>query len=97
LGSQYPEILIPLKQTLFLEITRSHSEPYQGNRVIFHVTNQIWAKVQAFLYEQLQYFHIISLVECLTLWDKFKVNSTLDIEENDEHCLHLWFQHASSL
>jgi len=30
---QYPEIFIPLRQTLFLEIARTHSEPNQGNRV----------------------------------------------------------------
>jgi hypothetical protein len=28
----------------------------------------------------LQYFHIISLADCLALWNEFKVNSTLDIE-----------------
>jgi hypothetical protein len=30
---QYPEMFIPLRQTLFLETARSHSEPNQGNRV----------------------------------------------------------------
>jgi hypothetical protein len=30
---QYPEILVPLKQTLFLETPRNHSEAYQGNGV----------------------------------------------------------------
>jgi hypothetical protein len=29
------------------------------------------------------------------LWNEFKVNSTLDIKDSDEHCLHLWFRHAS--
>jgi hypothetical protein len=33
-------------------------------------------------------FHVMGLVECLALWNEFKVNSTLDIEESDEHCLH---------
>jgi len=37
----------------------------------------------------LHYFHIISLVDFLVLWNEFKVNNTHDIEENDEHCLHL--------
>jgi hypothetical protein len=40
-------------------------------------------------YTQLQYFHVISLVDCTALWNEFKVNNTLDIEESDEHCLHL--------
>jgi hypothetical protein len=43
----------------------------------------------------LQYFRIISLVDCLTLWNEFKVNNTLDIEKIDDHYLHLWFRHAS--
>jgi hypothetical protein len=30
---QYPEISVPLKQTLFLERARSHSESNQRNRV----------------------------------------------------------------
>jgi hypothetical protein len=30
-----------------------------------------------------------SLVECSALWNEFKVNNTLDIQESDEHCLHL--------
>jgi hypothetical protein len=30
---QYPEIFIPLKQTLFSETARSHSEPNNGNMV----------------------------------------------------------------
>jgi hypothetical protein len=30
---QYPEIFVPLRQTLFLETARSHSEPNQRNRV----------------------------------------------------------------
>jgi hypothetical protein len=29
------------------------------------------------------------LVDCLALWNEFKVNSTLDIEECDKHCVHL--------
>jgi hypothetical protein len=37
----------------------------------------------------LQYIHRINLVDSLTLWNEFKVNSALDIEENDEQCLHL--------
>jgi hypothetical protein len=37
----------------------------------------------------LQYFHIISLIDCFSLWNEYKVNSTLDTEESDEHCLHL--------
>jgi hypothetical protein len=32
---QYPEIFVPLRQTLFLETVRSHLEPDQGNRVGF--------------------------------------------------------------
>jgi len=27
--------------------------------------------------------------------NELKMNSTLDIKENDEHCLHLWFWHAN--
>jgi hypothetical protein len=38
--------------------------------------------------------HIISLVDCLVLWNEFRVNSTLNIEESDERYLHLLFQHA---
>jgi hypothetical protein len=30
---QYPETLVPLRQTSFLETARSHSEPNQGNMV----------------------------------------------------------------
>jgi hypothetical protein len=30
---QYPEIFVRLRQTLFLKISRSHSEPNQGNGV----------------------------------------------------------------
>jgi hypothetical protein len=30
---QYPEIFVPLKQTLFLETATSHLEPNKGNRV----------------------------------------------------------------
>jgi hypothetical protein len=41
----------------------------------FHVTTSI--------------FHIISLVDCLALWNEFKVNNTFDIKESDHHCLHL--------
>jgi hypothetical protein len=37
----------------------------------------------------LQYVHIMSLNACLALCKEFKVYSTLDIEESDEHCLHL--------
>jgi hypothetical protein len=33
--------------------------------------------------------HIISSVDCLALWNAFKVNSALDIEESDEYCLRL--------
>jgi hypothetical protein len=37
----------------------------------------------------LLFFHILSLIECLALWNEFKVNSALDIEESDEHYLDL--------
>jgi len=37
----------------------------------------------------LQYFQIIKLVDWMALWNKLKVNNTLDIEESDEHCLQL--------
>jgi len=30
---QYLEVFVPLRQTLFLETARSHSEPNQGNKV----------------------------------------------------------------
>jgi len=33
----------------------------------------------------LQYFHIISLVDCLALWNEFRVNNNLNIEESNEH------------
>jgi hypothetical protein len=36
----------------------------------------------------LQYFHIMSLIDCLAFWNEFKVNSSLNIEESDEHRLH---------
>jgi len=36
-----------------------------------------------------QYFHTVSLIDCLALWDEFKINNTFNIEESDEHCLHL--------
>jgi hypothetical protein len=29
------------------------------------------------------------LIDCLALWDEFKINNTFNIEESDEHCLHL--------
>jgi hypothetical protein len=35
------------------------------------------------------YFHIVSLVDSFTLWNKFKVNNALEIGESDEHYLHL--------
>jgi len=38
---QYPEIFVPLKQTLFLETARSHSEPYQGIGWVFHFSSRI--------------------------------------------------------
>jgi hypothetical protein len=31
---QYPEILTPLRETLFMERARSHMEPHQGKRVM---------------------------------------------------------------
>jgi hypothetical protein len=31
----------------------------------------------------------IGSVACLALWNKFKVNNTLVIEESDEHSFHL--------
>jgi hypothetical protein len=43
------------------------------------------------LTKAIQYFHIISLVECLALWNEFKVNNTLDIKQSDEQCLHYDF------
>jgi len=33
----------------------------------------------------------------MTLCNVFKVNNTLDIEENEEHCFHLWFWHVNFL
>jgi hypothetical protein len=33
----------------------------------------------------------------LALYTKFKESSTLDVEESDEHFLHLWFRHAISV
>jgi hypothetical protein len=41
------------------------------------------------LMKPLKYFYIISLFHCLALWDEFNVDNTLDIEESDEHCLHV--------
>jgi hypothetical protein len=32
-----------------------------------------------------QYFHIIIWVDCVALWNEFKVNSTLDVEQIHEH------------
>jgi hypothetical protein len=37
---QYPEIFVPLRQTLFLETATSHSEPNDGNRGVLHFSNQ---------------------------------------------------------
>jgi hypothetical protein len=37
----------------------------------------------------LQCFHVISLVGYLALWNEFKVNDTLDIEESDGNFHHL--------
>jgi hypothetical protein len=37
------------------------------------------------------------LVDCLAFWNEFKVNNILDIEESDEHCLHLLFRHLTFL
>jgi hypothetical protein len=48
-----------------------------------------WAKVQALFLRTTSRNHIMSLVDCLALWNEFKVNNTLDIEESDEHFLHL--------
>jgi hypothetical protein len=31
---------------------------------------------------------MISLVDCLALWNEFKINSAVDIEKSDENCLH---------
>jgi hypothetical protein len=52
-----------------------------------------WAKVQAFFYAQI---HVTTSLfphnkfgYCLALWNEFKENNTLDIEESDEHYLHL--------
>jgi hypothetical protein len=52
-----------------------------------------WAKVQAFFYEHL---HVITSIFPHKLGLRFglmifKVNSKLDIEKYDEHCLHLRF------
>jgi hypothetical protein len=33
------------------------------------------------------HFIHISLVDCLALWNEFKVNNTLDTEDSNEHCL----------
>jgi hypothetical protein len=42
-----------------------------------------WAKVQDFskhsFMKPLEYFHIMSLVDSLALWNEFKVNNNLDI------------------
>jgi hypothetical protein len=50
-----------------------------------------WAKIQAFFNAQLHVtatvFKITSLVDCLALWNEFKVNDALDIEESDERCI----------
>jgi hypothetical protein len=47
----------------------------------------IWPKFKAFsmhsFTQPLQYFHIISLVDCLALWNEMKVNITLDIKEGE--------------
>jgi hypothetical protein len=49
-----------------------------------------WTKTQAFSYSQL---HIVTSIfptnklGCVALWNEFKVNSNLDIEESDEHFL----------
>jgi hypothetical protein len=37
----------------------------------------------------LQYFHTISLVDCLATWNEFKLNNAIRIEGSVEHCLHL--------
>jgi len=34
-------------------------------------------------------FNIISLVDCLALWNEFEENNTLDIEDSNEHHLQL--------
>jgi len=64
------------------------------------VENPIFGpKFEAFFYAQ---FHVTDsifpynkLVDCLPLWNELKMNITLDIDESDEHCLHLSFRHAS--
>jgi hypothetical protein len=54
-----------------------------------------WAEVHAFFYAQL---HVTASVyphnklRWLASGNKFKVNNTLDTEERNGHCLHLWFQ-----
>jgi hypothetical protein len=45
----------------------------------------------------LHHVHIISSVHCFSLWNEFKLNRILGIEESDEHCLHLRFLHARFL
>jgi hypothetical protein len=44
--------------------------------------------------QPLQYFHIISSVDCLASRNK-QINNALEIEESDEYCLHLWFRHPT--
>jgi hypothetical protein len=60
---------------------------------IVMVENPIGPKFQPLsmhiIMQSLQYFHIISMVHCLALWNEFKVNNALDTEESDEHSLHL--------
>jgi hypothetical protein len=59
------------------------------------------AAVQTSLYTQLNVtasvFPYIRLVDFLVLWNEFKGNNTLEIEQSGKHCLHLWFRHGRFL
>jgi len=56
-----------------------------------------WTKVHAIFDTQLQVTISVfphNQLGWLALWDEDEVKGTLDMEESDEHCLHLWFRHA---
>jgi hypothetical protein len=112
---QYPKIIVPSQQTLFLETTKVIRKQMKGTVWVFHFSDRflgqklldrthlmswnvvmvenpiVGTKFRHFynhnFVQTLQYFHILSLVDCLASWNGFKVNNNRDIEESDEHYL----------
>jgi hypothetical protein len=71
---QYPEMFVPLRQTLFLETARRHSDPNQGIGLVFHFIYQVLGQ------KLLDREHLVSqnivMVENPTVGPKFRLLST---------------------